>query len=606
MKLVLWFLFGLCVWAEGINFAREDDEHDHGPELDWWENGVFYQIYPRSFKDSDDDGVGDIKGIIEKLDHLADLGVTGVWFSPLFKSPMKDFGYDISNFREIDEVFGTMEDFDALLVKAKELGIKVILDFVPNHTSDVHEWFQKAKNGDPEFRNFYVWREGKDGGPPNNWQSVFHVDAWSLPTDVDVEGNEYYLHQFDAGQPDLNYNEPKVKQEMTEMMEFWFDKGVDGFRIDAINHAYEHPDFLDEPLIDETEPLFYENMHHIYTMNQNESYDLIYDWRELFDEHSVKAGSTKLMMTEAYADLEQTMRWYGNDERNGSHFPFNFAMINRVTNATNAAEMKVIIDEWLDNMPDGANANWVLGNHDRPRIASRFGTDRAASFAILELLLPGIAVVYYGEEIGMVDNRAITFNDTKDPQAINTSPETYQLYTRDPVRTPFQWDDSDYAGFKTTAGEKPWLPVHPNYKEVNLAAQKTNSKSMYNLYKQLIELRKKHTLQYGDFTAKALVNNVFAFERSLADHNSYVVVINLVSSEVQLNLKNLNENISKVKVVLTTPDSDYAADAEVADVENMILRSHDAVVFEVIAGSAALTGSLLLLLVAVLRSLFIQ
>ncbi|XP_058449986.1 maltase 2-like [Malaya genurostris] len=604
MKGTTWFfLLGLLALAAAKSTARDEDEdHDHGSELDWWENGVFYQIYPRSFKDSDGDGIGDIKGISEKLEHLADLGVTGVWFSPLFKSPMKDFGYDISDFEDVDPIFGTLQNLKDLIKQAKELGIKVILDFVPNHTSDEHEWFVEAKKGNKDYENFYVWKEGKGNGPPNNWQSVFHTDAWTKLTVNNQE--KYYLHQFDKGQPDLNYNEPKVREKMTSMIEFWFDLGVDGFRIDAINHVYEDEQFKDEPLIDENGELFYENLNHIYTMNQDASYELIYDWRELFDTWSTKSGSTKLMMTEAYADLEHTMRWYGDEKRNGSQFPFNFAMINRITNSSNAAEMKVIIDEWLENMPNGASANWVLGNHDRPRIASRFGRDRAASFAILELTLPGMAVIYYGEEIGMEDNRAITFEETQDPQAKNTNKEIYQLYTRDPVRTPFQWDNTSYAGFSPAATEKTWLPVHPNYLELNLAEQKAADKSIYKLYQRLIELRKEHTFVYGDFSSQALINNVFAFTRTLKDHTSYAVVVNMAPSTVEVNLKTLDSKIGKAKVLVTTPDSDLKVDDVLTNVENLKLKNFDAVVFEISSSSAAVAGSVLLLLLAsVLRSL---
>nr|XP_029715143.1 maltase 2-like [Aedes albopictus] len=308
-------------------------------------------------------------------------------------------------------------------------------------------------------------------------------------------------------------------------------------------------------------------------------------------------------MTEAYADLEQTMRWYGDGERNGSHFPFNFAMINQISSSSNAADFKAVVDGWLDSMPKGGNANWVLGNHDRPRIASRFGADRAASFAIMEMTLPGIAVIYYGEEIGMEDYRDISFEDTQDPQAANTNPEIYQLYTRDPVRTPMQWDNSSYAGFTSSVAEKTWLPVHPNYLELNLEAQKENPKSLYKLYQKLIQLRKDHTFKYGSFESKALVNNVFGFTRKLDDHKTYAVVVNMNSMEAQLNMKHLDEKVQRLKVVLSTPESKYAVDEEITNVEYLTLDRYDAVVFEM-SGSAAITGSLTLLLAAVLRFLF--
>ncbi|XP_052867557.1 maltase 2-like [Anopheles cruzii] len=567
-------------------------------DLDWWEAGVFYQIYPRSFKDSNGDGVGDLVGITEKLDHLAELGVDGVWLSPVFKSPMADFGYDISDFRAVDEIFGTMAHLDAMIAKAKQLGIKVILDFVPNHTSDEHEWFQNSLNNVGEYRNFYVWREPKDGSTPNNWQSVFHTPAWTRPTGQ----QQYYLHQFDKKQPDLNYNNPRVKEEMESMIRFWLDKGVDGFRIDAINHVYEDPQFRDEELIDAEGELIWENLDHKYTMNMPDCYNLIYDWRDVFDEYKAKDSMTRLMMTEAYADLEQTMLWYGSGNRKGAHIPFNFAMINRLSNDSRAEDFKAIVDEWLDAMPAGQQANWVLGNHDRPRIASRFGRNRAAGFAVLEMTLPGIAVVYYGEEIGMEDNRAITFEETQDPQAANTNPEVYQQFTRDPVRTPFQWDATAYAGFSASSAPKTWLPVHPNYAQLNLAAQKTASDSLYKLYRRLIELRKEHTFQHGQFRSQVMLNNVFGFTRTLEDHQSYAVVVNLNDNSVNVDLRQLDANVGRATVALATPGA-RLKEGDQGEVDRIVLDAYDAVVFELASSAATIGASVILMMFAsILRS----
>ncbi|XP_052892698.1 maltase A1-like [Anopheles moucheti] len=574
----------------------------HGAEMDWWESGVFYQIYPRSFKDNDGDGVGDLAGITEKLEHLADLGVTGVWLSPVFKSPMADFGYDIADFRDVDPIFGSMADLDRMVQKAKQLGIKVILDFVPNHTSDEHEWFVKSVNNEGDYRDYYVWRNaGTNQGTPNNWQSVFHTPAWTL-----LPGQtQYYLHQFDKKQPDLNYRNPKVKEEMADMVRFWLDKGIDGFRIDAINHAYEDPQFRDERLIDPSGELIWENLDHEYTQNLPECYDLIYDWRELFDTYKAADNVTRLMMTEAYASLEQTMLWYGNGNRKGSHIPFNFAMINRLSIDSRANDFKEVIDEWLNAMPAGAQANWVLGNHDRPRIASRFGRDRAASLAVLEMTLPGIAVVYYGEEIGMEDNRDITFEETQDPQAANTNPEVYQQFTRDPVRTPFQWDATPYAGFTAATAQKTWLPVHPNFREVNLAAQKMANESMFKLYQKLIKLRKEHTFMHGRFESKVLLNNVFGYTRTLDGEQSYAVVVNLNDNDVNVNLQELHEDIGAVKVKLTSLDARLKEGDEVTEVFHIILGRYDAVVFEIASSASTIGVSMVMLLVAsILRTLF--
>uniref|UniRef100_A0A182IK06 alpha-glucosidase n=1 Tax=Anopheles atroparvus TaxID=41427 RepID=A0A182IK06_ANOAO len=602
VSVVLVLAVGLLLTVSGktATSTGKQDDHEMSP-LDWWETGVFYQIYPRSFKDSNGDGVGDLAGITEKLDHLAELGVDGVWLSPVFKSPMADFGYDIADFRDVDPIFGTMQDLDRMIAKAKTLGIKVILDFVPNHTSDEHEWFQKSLRNEGEFRDFYVWRNPTNNGVPNNWQSVFHTPAWTRP-----EGQtQYYLHQFDKKQPDLNYRNPRVKQEMEAMIRFWLDKGVDGFRIDAINHAYEDPQFRDEELIDPKGELMWENLDHKYTKDLPECYDLIYDWRDVFDQYKAQDGVTRLMMTEAYASLEQTMLWYGNANRKGAHMPFNFAMINRLSKDSRANDFKEVIDEWLHAMPAGAQANWVLGNHDRPRVASRYGRELASSLAVLEMTLPGIAVVYYGEEIGMEDNRAITFEETQDPQAVNTNPDVYQEFTRDPVRTPFQWDSSAYAGFTAASTTKTWLPVHANYREVNLALQKAAPESMFKLYQKLIQLRKEHTFQHGHYDSKVLLNNVFGYTRTLDDHQAYAVVVNLNDNDVNVNLKELHEDVETAKVVLTSLDAKMKEGDEVSEVFHVILGRYDAVVFEIASSASTVGASVLLMLVAaIIRSLF--
>ncbi|XP_058124503.1 maltase 2-like [Anopheles ziemanni] len=605
VSLVLVSAVGLLLTVSGKTATKTGKQSDHDHEmdaLDWWEAGVFYQIYPRSFKDSNNDGVGDLAGITEKLDHLADLGVDGVWLSPVFKSPMADFGYDIADFRDVDPIFGTMADLDRMIAKAKELGIKVLLDFVPNHTSDEHDWFVRSLRNEADYRDFYVWRNAAaNGREPNNWQSVFHTPAWTRP-----EGQtQYYLHQFDKKQPDLNFRNPRVRQEMESMVRFWLDKGVDGFRIDAINHAYEDPEFRDEELIDPKGELMWENMDHKYTKDLPECYDLVYDWRAVFDQYKARDNHTRLMMTEAYTSLENTMKWYGNGNRAGSHIPFNFAMINQLSKDSRANDFKRVIDEWLNAMPNGAQANWVLGNHDRPRVASRYGRKLASSLAVLEMTLPGIAVVYYGEEIGMEDNREISFEDTQDPQAANTNPDVYQEFTRDPVRTPFQWDNSAYAGFTAASTTKTWLPIHSNYREVNLAAQKTAPESMFKLYQRLIKLRKDHAFSHGHYDSKVLLNNVFGYTRTLDDHQSFAVVVNLNDNDVNVNLKELHEDIESAKVVMTSLDAKMKEGDEVTEVFHVVLGHYDAVVFEISSSASALGGSLLLMLIAsILRSIF--
>ncbi|XP_055594039.1 maltase 1-like [Uranotaenia lowii] len=574
-------------------------------EPDWWEGGVFYQIYPLSFRDGDGDGQGDLKGITERLEHLVDLGVDGVWFNPMFKSPMADFGYDISDFRDINPIFGTMADLEAMVARAHELGIKVLLDFVPNHSSDEHDWFVQSAAGNPEYRDFYTWRDGMAVGestilPPNNWIAVFHTPAWTQ-----YQGGQFYLHQFDKKQPDLNYRNPRVKQEMDDMIKFWLDKGIDGFRVDAINHVFEDQEFRDQPLIDDRLGPSYANMDHRYTRDLEENYGIVYSWRDIFDSYKARDGHTRFMMTEAYTSLENLMKWFGNDTHRGSHMPFNFDFITTITNETRAEEYKRLIDDWIEAMPEYGSPNWVLGNHDRPRVASRFGRDRAASMAIMEMTLPGIAVVYYGEEIGMEDNRDITWEETRDPQACNGPKEDFQANTRDPVRTPFQWDNSTHAGFAAPGSSTPWLPVHPNFREVNLAAQKAAPKSLYKLYQQLIRLRKEPTFRHGDLKTFALMNNVLAFTRSLEGNGRFAVAVNVNPNDVNLNLKHLHEETNRARVVLSSLDAELQEGREITNVDNIVLGRYDAVVFQLYTDGAAIAQlSVVLLLLSILRAIF--
>lgn len=433
---------------------------------EWWERGNFYQIYPRSFKDSDGDGIGDLIGITDKMSYLKEIGMTGVWLSPMFKSPMVDFGYDISDYTGIQEEYGTMADFEKLVKKCKSLGIKLILDFVPNHTSDQHEWFKKSERSDPYYKDFYVWRPAKinaetgEREPPNNWVSLFRYSAWQWS---EIR-QEYYLHQCVIQQPDLNFRNPDVVREMKNVLTFWLNKGVSGFRIDAIPHLFEYMNadgsFPDEPLSglcdDANAVCYYKN---IYIRDQPETYDMVYQWRELLDQYTKDhGGETRIIMTENYATLELTQLYYGDAfGRKGSQVPFNFGLISDLTASSSPSDYKKSIDSWIDNMPqsDDYVPNWVIGNHDVHRVASRLGANRADAHNILVQTLPGIAVTYYGEEIGMTD-QYISWENTVDPQACNQDKETFDSVSRDPARTPFQWDDTNNAGF--SKGNSTWLP----------------------------------------------------------------------------------------------------------------------------------------------------
>ncbi|EDW00813.1 maltase A3 [Drosophila grimshawi] len=500
-------------------------------EEGWWRSAQFYQIYPRSFKDSDGNGVGDLQGITQQLAYLKEIGITATWLSPIFTSPMADFGYDVANFYEIDPVFGTMSDFEALVQKANQMNIKIILDFVPNHSSDECDWFIRSAAGEEEYKDFYVWHTGKVVNgirqPPNNWISVFRGSQWTWH-----EGRQaYYLHQFHAKQPDLNYRNPKVVEAMKDVLRFWLRKGVYGFRIDAVPHVFEveadvNGNWPDEPRNQYvSDPEDYAYLDHIYTTNQPETIELVYDFRQVLEEIDQElGGDDRILLTEAYAPLDVLMQYYGNDTRKGSQIPFNFELLANVHYDSNAFDYAQLIHNWLDNMPAGQVANWVLGNHDQSRIGSRLGADRIDAANMLLLMLPGISVTYQGEELGMLDV-FISWEDTVDPQACQSNEQEFERLTRDPVRTPFQWSDEANAGF--TSGPTTWLPISKDYKLVNVKRERGIALSHLNVYKQLRALRDEPTMKDGDVTVKPIGPTVLAFKRSLPGHKSYIVVWNL-------------------------------------------------------------------------------
>ncbi|XP_069689396.1 maltase A3-like [Periplaneta americana] len=484
--------------------------------LEWWQTKVIYQIYPRSFMDYDGDGIGDLKGITQKLDHLKDLGVGAVWISPIYKSPMEDFGYDISNFREIDPVFGTMDDFDDLQKRAKELDIKLLMDFVPNDSSVEHEWFQLSLNRTDPYTDYYVWHDGRilENGTrvePNNWQSVFSGSAWQWRE----ERQQYYLHQFAVHQPDLNHDSPFLVEEMKNVLRFWLDKGVDGFRMDAISWLFEGP-VDDRPESEITPP-----------QNFPETYEAVVQWRKILNNYTNLDGRVRFMMTEVSANDTELVGFYGTSAAPGAHFPFNFWLIFAVNNESTAYDFRDTITRYMDLMEGVHWPNWVLGNHDQHRVGSRFGAELVDAFNMLALLLPGTAVTYQGEEIGML-NTYVTWEQCLDPQGLYAGPQHYLERTRDLERTPYQWDATTSAGFSTNATT--WLPVNSNYKELNLDAQKATEKSHYWVYKKLVQLRQSQSIQYGDLQIVAFSEQIFAFSRSYPDSESYVVIVNLGSS----------------------------------------------------------------------------
>lgn len=559
---------------------------------DWWEKSGFYQIYPRSFKDSNGDGIGDLNGITQKLPYLKSLGVKAFWLSPIYKSPMADFGYDISDFRDIHPEYGTMDDFKNLVKEAKKLGLKVILDFVPNHSSDEHEWFVKSENRESGYEDYYVWHDGKPGSnleqndPPNNWVQSFRGSAWQW----NEKRRQYYLHQFHRKQPDLNYRNPKVVEEMKNVMRFWLDLGVDGFRIDAVQWLFEDDKFLDEPVSGNSQdPLMPEYLNHIYTQNLPETVDMVYQWREAMDNYKKQnGGDTRVLMTECWSDLS-IIKTYFEDEnkRQGSQMPFNFQLILHLdANNKKASDFKTVIDSWLNTVPDRRSPNWVLGNHDKRRVASRMGGEHMVDImGIVQLSMPGVSVTYQGEEIGMLDTE-LTWAETVDPAACQTSPEVYKLYTRDPARTPFQWDATANAGF--TNHSKPWLPVSQMYKTVNVQVEESASWSHLKLYKELLKLRESDDFHNCHYQTAVLGNNVFAILRSgpvLAESDVYVTLVNLANETSTVNITSLYQQYrlrsnAKVKVLVRSVSSKRKSEEEVTPdklslqpYEGLVLRS---------------------------------
>ncbi|CAH0768328.1 unnamed protein product [Bemisia tabaci] len=498
--------------------------------LDWWQTDVIYQIYPRSFKDSNGDGIGDLKGITEKADYLKSLGIGAIWISPIFKSPMADFGYDIADFRAIEPIFGTMEDFKILRDTFHEKGIKVILDFVPNHSSDEHEWFQKSVQNIAPYSDYYVWVDAKyvngTRTPPSNWLSYFEGSAWTW----NENRQKYYLHQYHPKQPDLNYRNPAVMKEMQEVLRFWLDLGVDGFRVDTVFTLVEDDRYLDEPrsFIPGLEPTNIGYLDHIYTKDQPGTYDVIYQFRAFLDEYqknSTKPTTTKFMATEAYSTLDDTMRYYGNATNNGSHFPFNFLLTTEVDRQSEADFFKSLIDSWYEKMPAGRWANWVIGNHDKPRAASRFGRDMLDSIHMIQFLIPGTVVTYMGDEIAMKD-AFIRWKETVDPPGVNSGKRLYTSFSRDPERSPFLWDDTLSAGF--SSNRTTWLPIHPNYWDFNLAKQEKSPKSHLSIYKRLLKLKSFPVIQRGSVKLTAPNKNILVIERR-QEKTVFVAVVNIGS-----------------------------------------------------------------------------
>ncbi|CAO1440858.1 unnamed protein product [Diamesa hyperborea] len=508
---------------------------------------------------------------------------------------MADYGYDISDYRDIHHEFGTLKDFDALLAECKAQGIKLILDLVPNHTSEEHEWFKKSERREPGYENYYIWHPGTFDAvtgehiPPTNWLSTFRYSAWTWSP----IRNQFYFHAFLKEQPDLNYRNGRVVQEMKNVILFWLKKGIEGFRIDAVPYMFEvnadpkgnYPDELpmndpnsNNPNCQDKDDYCY--LIHSYTQDQPETYDMIFQWRQLMTDFVTKSGGeTKVIMTEAYTSLENMVKFYGDGIRNGANVPFNFELISNVNIQSTAKDYKTRIDNWLTRVPKGSHANWVLGNHDQHRLASRLGVERGDLLNIMLQTLPGIAITYQGEELVMT-NVNISWADTLDPQACHTNPEIYHQNSRDPARTPFPWDDTKNAGFSTA--DKTWLPVGTNYLTVNVKAQQTATNSHLKIFMKLTTLRKQPVLRTGTYQG-VLSNsdNVFMYKREVSGSIA-IVILNFGTSIQNVNIQTSFPTVpAMMKVYTSSMDSGLTDGQDIATTNIPVKSNHGVVLLSV-------------------------
>ena len=524
----------------------------------WWKSGIIYQIYPRSFQDSDGDGVGDLAGIEARLDHILSLGVDAVWLSPIFPSPMADFGYDVADYCNIDPMFGDLAGFDRLLAAVHARGLKLILDFVPNHSSDQHPWVvaSRSSRDDPK-RDWYIWGDAQaDGGPPNNWISDFGGSAWQW----DDATEQYYLHAFLKEQPDLNWRNPDLRAAMMDVLRFWLDRGVDGFRIDVLWHIVKADGLPDNPSNPHWTPAQTERDRLIqrHSTDQPEAHAISADMRALADSYR-----DRVLIGEIFLPNDRHARWYGTADRPQVHLPFNFQLIE---NAWDAATLARLIAEYEASLPPFGWPNWVIGSHDAPRIAARIGEAQARVAAMLLLTLRGTPTLYQGDEIGIarVD---IPHDRIRDPQHMRQP--TLDI-GRDRSRTPMPWDASPNAGF--SSGE-PWLPLNADWPARNVAAQQDDAASMLTLYRALIALRRSTpALSIGSYHAAKADEDVLAYERQHSG-DRLLIVLNLSANIRRL----LLPPGTRIADVLASTLALTQVDGSLRPNEAVILRLEDSI-----------------------------
>ena len=545
----------------------------------WWKEAVVYQIYPRSFCDSNGDGIGDLNGITSKLDYLKELGIDVIWLSPVYKSPNDDNGYDISDYEDIMTEFGNMDDFDKMLAAAHERGIKIVMDLVVNHTSDEHPWFVESRSSkDNEKRDYYIWKEGKDGKEPTNWGSAFSGPAWKYDEKTDM----YYLHLFSVKQPDLNWENPKVRKEVFDMMTRWCEKGIDGFRMDVISLISKPEGYPDAKVVG-----LYGDMGicangpkvHDYLKEMNEKVLSKFDIMTVGETAGVTLEEAKKYANTDGSELNMVFQFEHMDLDSGEKFKWS-------TKPMPLVPLKENLSKWQKGLDGVAWNSLYFCNHDQPRIVSRLGDDSdayrelsAKCIATCLHMMQGTPYVYQGEELGMTNTVFNSVDDFRDLESVNAYRELVEsgLYTdedmfpkiahksRDNARTPMQWDASENAGFTTGT---PWIAVNPNYKKINVEDQLKREDSVFNYYKKLIRLRKENEIiVYGNYELLLPEDeNIFAYIRTL-DNQKFLVVCNFSKSEQKFD----SQGYENAKVLISNYNRDVREDGILKPYEATVL-----------------------------------
>ena len=562
-KSLLSSLLAVCLFTTFSQAQNQTKTDAEGHE--WWQHAVFYELYPRSFADSNGDGIGDLKGITSKLPYLHDLGVDAIWISPCFPSPQVDFGYDVSDYENIDPMYGTLADFDTLQKQASSQGIRIILDLVVNHTSDKHPWFlESEKSKDNPKRDWYIWRDGKGPGkPPNNWQSDFGHSAWKF----DPATGQWYYHYFYTEQPDLNWRNPAVQDAIFDVTRWWYNRGVAGFRLDAVDTLFEDPALKDNPVLPGKNIYGDPNIENLYNDKLPEVHTVLQGLRKIADEHSaVLIGETWTK------DIEELKHYYGSGARE-LQMPMDF-LFTKVKPISATEFRRQVAD--VDSV--GGWPVFVISNHDIVRAASRWGDGKNNDaidkmMAAFYLTLRGTPIMYYGEEIGMVNTEPARKEDVKDPVGRTGWPKNKG---RDGERTPMQWDATKNSGF--TSGNTPWLPVPESYKTRNVETESKDANSVLNFYKKVLALR--HTneqLREGSYVSINDDPNVMAYLRSYKD-KAVLVVLNMSASPQKVNLDLAKQGFGGDAHTLLTSANDAS---QKSSVSTMSLEPYGAYIGEV-------------------------